>query len=42
MFVNENNDDLLRINDTNTCDNYMQNKCNHGSIKHNDYSNDYD
>jgi hypothetical protein len=35
MCVNENNDDLLSINDTNTCDNSMQNKCTHGSIKHN-------
>jgi hypothetical protein len=42
MFVNENNDDLISINDTNNCDYYMQNKCTHGSIKHNDYSNDYD
>jgi hypothetical protein len=42
MFVSENNDDLISINDTNTCDYYMQNKCTHGSIKHNDYSNYYD
>jgi ribosomal protein L15 len=42
FFVNENNDDLISINDTNTCDNYIQNSCTHGSIKHNDYSNDYD
>jgi hypothetical protein len=42
MFVNENNDDLISINDTNTCDYSMQNKCTHGSIKHKDYSNDYD
>jgi hypothetical protein len=40
MFVSENNDDLIRINDTNTCDNSIQNKCTHGSIKHNDYGND--
>jgi hypothetical protein len=42
MFVNENNDDLISINDTNTCDYYIQNNCTHGSIKRNDYSNDYD
>jgi hypothetical protein len=29
MFVNQNNDDLISINDTNTCDNSMQNKCTH-------------
>jgi hypothetical protein len=42
MSVLENNDDLTSINDTNTCDYYIQNKCTHRSIKHNDYSNDYD
>jgi hypothetical protein len=42
MFVNENNDDLISINDTNTCDYYIHNNCTHGSIKHNNYSNDYD
>jgi hypothetical protein len=42
MFVSENNDDLISINDTNTCDNSTQNKCTHRSMKHNDYSNDYD
>jgi hypothetical protein len=42
MFVNKHNDDLISINDTNTCDDYMQNKCTHESIKHNKYSNDYD
>jgi hypothetical protein len=42
MFVNENNEDIVSINYTNTCDYYIQNKCTHGSIKHNDYSNDYD
>jgi hypothetical protein len=40
MFVIENNDDLISINDTNTCDFSIQNNCTHGSIKHNDYSND--
>jgi hypothetical protein len=38
MFVIENNYDLISINDTNTCDYSMQNKCTHGGIKHNDYS----
>jgi hypothetical protein len=42
MFVIENNDDLISINDTNTCDYSIQNNCTHRSIKHNDYSNDYD
>jgi hypothetical protein len=42
MFVSENNDDLISINDTNTCDYSMQNRCTPGSIKHNDYSNVYD
>jgi hypothetical protein len=42
MFVIENNDDLISINDTNTRDYSIQNNCTHGSIKHNDYSNDYD
>jgi hypothetical protein len=42
MFVNENNDDLIIINDTNNCDYSMQNKCTHRSIKHNDYINYYD
>jgi hypothetical protein len=42
MFVNEINDDLISINDTNTCDYYMQNKNTHGSIKHNNYNDDYD
>jgi hypothetical protein len=40
MFVSKNNDDLISINDTNTCDSSIQNKCTHGSIKHNDYGND--
>jgi hypothetical protein len=40
MFVIENNDDLISINDTNTCDYSIQNNCTHGSKKHNDYSND--
>jgi hypothetical protein len=42
MNVFENNDDLISINDTNTCDYSIQNTCTHGSIKHNKYSDDYD
>jgi lysyl-tRNA synthetase class II len=42
MFVIENNGDLISINDNNTCDYSIHNKCTHRSIKHNDYSNDYD
>jgi hypothetical protein len=42
MFVNESNDDLIIINDTDTCDYSMQNKNTHESIKHNNYIDDYD
>jgi hypothetical protein len=42
MFVNENNDGLISINDTNTCDYSMQNKNTHESSEHNNYSDDYD
>jgi hypothetical protein len=42
MLVIENNDDLIRINDTNTCDYSIHNKCTQGSLKNNDYSNDHD
>jgi hypothetical protein len=42
MFVNKSNDDLISINDTDTCDCSMQNKCTHENIKHNNYSDDYD
>jgi hypothetical protein len=42
MFVNENNDGLISINDTNTFDNSMQNKNTHERIKHNNYSDDHD
>jgi hypothetical protein len=42
MFVIENNDDLVSINYTSTCDYYIQNNCTHGSIKHNNYIYDYD
>jgi hypothetical protein len=42
MFVNENNDDLISINDTNTFYYSMQNKNTPESIKHNNYSDDYD
>jgi hypothetical protein len=42
MFVNENNDDLISINDTNTFDYSMQNKNTLESINHNNYSDAYD
>jgi hypothetical protein len=42
MFVNEHNDDLISINDTNTFDYSMQNKNTHESIKNNNYIDDYD
>jgi hypothetical protein len=42
MFVNKINDDLISINDTDTLDYSMQDNCTHGSIKHNDYNDDYD
>jgi hypothetical protein len=42
MFVNENNDDLIISNDTNTFDYSMQNKNSLESINHNNYSDDYD
>jgi hypothetical protein len=42
MFVNENNDGLISINDTTTFDYSMQNKNTHESIKHNNYNDDYD
>jgi hypothetical protein len=42
MFVIKNDDDLKSINDTSTFDYSMQNKNTHESIKHNNYSDDYD
>jgi tRNA G46 methylase TrmB len=42
MLVNENNDDLKSINDTNTFDYSIQNKNTLESINHNNYSDDYD
>jgi hypothetical protein len=42
MFVNENNDDLIIINDTNTFDYSIQNKNTLEIINHNNYSDDYD
>jgi hypothetical protein len=42
MFVNENNDDLISINDTNTFDYSIQNKNTLHRINHNNYSDDYD
>jgi hypothetical protein len=42
MFVNKINDDLISINDTDTFDYSMQDKCTHESSKHNNYNDDYD
>jgi hypothetical protein len=42
MFVNKSNDDLISINDTNTCDYYMQDKNTHESSKHDNYNDYYD
>jgi hypothetical protein len=42
MFVNENNDDLISINDTDTFDYSMQDKMTHKKCEHNNYKNDYD
>jgi hypothetical protein len=41
-IVNKNNDDLISINDTNTCDYSMQDKITHKNCEHNDYNNNYD
>jgi hypothetical protein len=40
VFVNKNNDDLISINDTNTCDYSMQDKNTPKSSKHNNYCDD--
>jgi hypothetical protein len=42
MIVNESNDDLISINDTDTFDYSMQDKNTHESSKHNSYNDDYD
>jgi hypothetical protein len=42
MFVNENNDDLISINDTDTFDYSMQDKSTHKYCENNNYNNDYD
>jgi hypothetical protein len=42
MFVNKSNDDLIISNDTDTFYYSMQDKNTHESIKHNNYSEDYD
>jgi hypothetical protein len=42
IFVNKSNDDSISINDTDTFDYSMQDKNTHESIKHNNYSDDYD
>jgi hypothetical protein len=41
MFVSENNDDLISINDTNTFDYSMKSKDTLESINHYNYSDDY-
>jgi hypothetical protein len=42
MFVNESNDDLISINDTDTFDYFIQDKITHAISEHNSYNNDYD
>jgi hypothetical protein len=42
MFVNENNDDLISINDTDNLDYSIQDKITHAISEHNNYNNDYD
>jgi hypothetical protein len=42
MSVTKSNDDLISINDTNTCDYSMQDKITHKKCEHNNYNDDYD
>jgi hypothetical protein len=42
MFVNESNDDLIIINDTDTFDYSIQDKTTHAISERNNYNNDYD
>jgi hypothetical protein len=42
MFVNESNDELISINDTDTFDYSIQDKITHAISEHNKYNNDYD
>jgi hypothetical protein len=42
MFVNKSNDDLIRINDTDTFYYSIQDKITHEISEHNNYNNDYD
>jgi hypothetical protein len=42
MLVNESNDDLISINDTDTFDYSKQDKITHAISEHNNYKNDYD
>jgi hypothetical protein len=41
VILNKSNDDLISINDTDTFDYDMQNKCTHKHCEHNNYNNDY-
>jgi hypothetical protein len=41
-FVNESNDDLIIINDTDTFDYSIQDRIYHAISEHNSYNNDYD
>jgi hypothetical protein len=41
-IVNKSNDDLTSINDTDTFDNYIQDKMTNKSCEDNNYNNDYD
>jgi hypothetical protein len=42
MFVIENNDDLISINDTDTFDYSIRDKITHEISEHNNYNNEYD
>jgi hypothetical protein len=42
MFVTKRNDDLIRINNTDTLDYSMQDKITHRNSEHNNYNDDYD
>jgi hypothetical protein len=42
FFVNENNDDLISINDTDTFDYSIQDETTHAISEHKNYNNDYD
>jgi hypothetical protein len=42
FFVNEKNDDLISINDTDTFDYSIQDKITHAISERNNYNNEYD